>query len=66
MEMTDLITITDSGKTLLNPDTFGLTKHVEADLHKEAIQDAISLYGEEKVHALIGKQLLEQMKNKGA
>jgi hypothetical protein len=61
--MSDLITVTHSGKSMLDPNTFKVTKHIEADLHNEEIQDVVSTYGWDKAHEMIGKQMYEQIKN---
>jgi len=61
--MSDLITVTRSGKSLLNPHSFDVTKHIEADLHNNAIKDAVSTYGWDKAHEMMGKQMYEQIKN---
>lgn len=61
--MSNLITVTRSGLSLMDPNTFKVTKHIEADLHNEEIQDAVSTYGWDKAHEMIGKQMYEQIKN---
>jgi hypothetical protein len=60
--VSDLITVTEPGVTLLSPETFKLTRRIEATLFNEEIQDAISLYGEDQACMMIGKQIFEQLK----
>jgi hypothetical protein len=62
--MSDLITITKMNNSMLDPNMFTVTKHIEADLYMEAIQDVASLDGEDKLYVLLGKQIAEQIKDK--